>query len=62
MRPVQREVERRLDEGQRGGVSKRAGGCREMLKRQQALGTFVRHDGVEPTHNTAERAMRPGVL
>ena len=33
-----------------------------MLKRRQALWTFVRHEGVEPTNNAAERAIRPGVL
>jgi transposase len=26
------------------------------------LWTFVRHAGVEPTNNAAERAIRPGVL
>jgi transposase len=26
------------------------------------LWTFVRHAGVAPTHNAAERAIRPGVL
>jgi transposase len=29
---------------------------------RQALWTFVRHEGVVPTNNTAERAIRPGVL
>jgi transposase len=62
MRPVQREVERLLEEGQRCGVQKTEGVCREILKRPQALWTFVRHEGVEPTNNTAERAIRPGVL
>jgi transposase len=33
-----------------------------MLKLRQALWTFVRHEGVEPTNNAAERAIRPGVL
>jgi hypothetical protein len=36
--------------------------CREILKLRQALWTFVRHAGVEPTNNAAERAIRPGVL
>ena len=61
-RPVQREVERRLEAGQHGGVQKTAGVCRAMLKRRQAWWTFVRHDGVAPTPNTAARAIRPGVL
>jgi transposase len=62
MRPVQREVERLLEEGQHCGVQKTEGVCREILKRRQALWTFVRHEGVEPTNNPAERAIRPGVL
>lgn len=62
MRPVQREVERLLEEGQHCGVQKTDGVGREILKRQPALWTFVRHAGVEPTNNTAERAIRPGVL
>jgi transposase len=62
MRPVHREVERPLEQGQTCGVPKTEGVCREILKRRQALWTFVRHEGVEPTNDTAERAIRPGVL
>jgi transposase len=62
MRPIRREVERVLEAGQTCGVPKTAGMCREILKRRQALWTFVRHAGVEPTNNAAERAIRPGVL
>jgi transposase len=62
MQPVRREVERLLEAGQRCGVPKTEGTCREIFKRRQALWTFVRHEGVEPTNNAAERAIRPGVL
>jgi transposase len=62
MRPIRREVERLLDAGQTCGVPKTEGTCRDILKRRQALWTFVRHAGVEPTNNAAERAIRPGVL
>jgi transposase len=62
MWPVRQEVERLLEAGQTCGVPKTEGTCRELLKLQQALWTFVRHDGVEPTNNAAERAIRPGVL
>jgi len=34
----------------------------EVLKIYDALWTFGRVEGVEPTNNTAERAIRPGVL
>jgi transposase len=62
MRPIRREVERLLEAGQTCGVPKTEGVCREILKVRQALWTFVRHEGVEPTNNAAERAIRPGVL
>jgi transposase len=62
MQPVRREVERLLEVGQSCGVPKTEGTCREIFKLRQALWTFVRHEGVEPTNNAAERAIRPGVL
>jgi len=55
-------VERLLEAGQMCGVPKSEGTCRAILKLWQALWTFVRHEGVEPTNNAAERAIRPGVL
>jgi transposase len=61
MQPIRREVERRLEAGQRCGGPKPAGTCRELFTRRQALWTCVRHEGVEPTNNAAERAIRPGV-
>jgi transposase len=62
MTPLRREVERLLEAGSRCGVPQTAGTCRDILKRREALWTFVQVAGVEPTNNTAERAIRPGVL
>jgi transposase len=62
MRPIRREVARLLHAGQTCGVAKTEGVCREVLKLYDALWTFVRVEGVEPTNNAAERAIRPGVL
>jgi transposase len=62
MSPLRLEVERLLEAGSRCGVPKTAGTCRDILKRRQALWTFVQVEGVEPTNNAAERAIRPGVL
>jgi transposase len=62
MPPIRREVERLLEVGQTCGVPKTEGTCRDLLKRRQALWTFVRHEEVQPTTNAAERAIRPGVL
>ncbi len=62
MQSVRWAVERLLEMGQRCGVPKTEGSCREIFKLRQALWTFVRHEGVEPMNNAAERAIRPGVL
>jgi transposase len=62
MRPIRRAVARLLKAGQTCGVAKTEGVCREVLKVYDALWTFVRVEGVEPTNNAAERAIRPGVL
>jgi transposase len=62
MTPLRREVEQLVEAGSGCEVPKTAGTCREILKRRQALWTFVQVDGVEPTNTTAERALRPGVL
>jgi len=61
MRPVRREVARLLEAGSTCGVPKTAGLCRDILTLRQALWPCVPLAGVEPTHNPAERAMRPGV-
>ena len=62
MTPLRREIERLLEAGSRCGVPKTAGTCRDILKRREALWTFVQVEGVEPTNNMAERAIPPGVL
>jgi transposase len=62
MRPIRREAALRLETGQHSGIPKTDEGCREIRKRRQALWTCVRHKGVEPTNQAAERAIRPGVL
>ena len=61
MTPLRREVERLLEAGRHCDVPKTAGTCRDLLKRREALWTFVQVAGVEPTNNTAERSIRPGV-
>ena len=62
MTPLRCEVERLLAAGSPCGVAKTEGTCQEILQRREALWTFVQVDGVAPTNNTAERALRPGVL
>src|SRR5262249_47833306 len=61
MRPLRRHVARLLKMGQTCGVAKTEGVCQAILKVYEALWTFVRVEGIEPTNNAAERAIRPGV-
>jgi transposase len=61
MSALRKEVHRLLEVGSRCGVPKTEGTCREILKRREALWTFVQVEGVEPTNNVAERSIRPGV-
>jgi transposase len=44
------------------GCAKTAATCRELLSGERHLWTFVRVEGVEPTNNDAERALRHGVI
>jgi transposase len=60
--PLQARLGRLLRRGQTNADGKVAGLCRELRKWWPALWTFVRVDGVEPTNNGAERALRPAVL
>jgi transposase len=62
MQTVQQRVGELLRQGAACDHSKTAGTCRDILKREEALWTFVRVEGVEPTNNLAERQVRPGVL
>jgi len=62
MRSVQRRVEALLAEGAAVPHFKTARTCAKLLKHPDALWTFLYVEGVEPTNNTAERAVRHGVL
>jgi transposase len=62
MRGVEAEVVRLLEEASECSSPKTAGMAREILKLEAALFTFVDVEGLEPTNNAAERALRPAVL
>jgi transposase len=62
MQAVEHQVGQLLRQGTTCNHSKTAGTCRDILKREKALWTFVHVEGVEPTNNLAERQVRPGVL
>jgi transposase len=61
-RPIRRRIEARLEEGAGLSSAKVSGMCREILKQRAALFTFIDFEGVEPTNNAAERAIRFAVL
>jgi transposase len=60
--PLKAQVGRLLWRSEDSGDPKAAGLCRELNKWWEALWTFTRVEGVEPTNNVSERALRPGVL
>lgn len=62
MRPLRQRVESLLLEGQNNEHSKTAGTCRKVWEVREALWTFVGVEGVEPTNNAAERAVRFAVI
>jgi transposase len=62
LRPLRKRLKRVLEWGKGCGDPKAANFCRNLLKLGPALWTFARVEGVEPTNNPAERALRPAVL
>jgi transposase len=59
---LQARLGRLLRRGQETPDRKAARLCRELTKWWPALWTFARVEGVEPTNNGVERALRPAVL
>ncbi len=62
MLPLMARVSTLLQEGVAGGDAKAQGTCRNLLKLEPALWTFVWESGVDPTNNCAERPLRRAVL
>lgn len=62
LEPVRLAVRTALRWGAERRIPKLSGLCRNLLEREETLWTFARVEGVEPTNNAAERAVRPGVL
>jgi transposase len=60
--PVRLAMQELLRAGVERPYSKIASLSRELLAQWEALWTFSRVEGVEPTNNAAERALRPAVL
>jgi transposase len=62
LRPIRKEVNSLLLRGVFSGNSKLDGMCRELYDHRDWLWTFLDVDGVEPTNNVSERALRPAVI
>ena len=62
MKRVRGAVSRLLRDARARAEKKTAGMCNEMLMFEPAFWTFVDHEGIEPTNNAAERAVRHAVL
>jgi transposase len=62
LRPIRSRVETLLRRGSKTGAPRMSGSCEDILKHRAALWTFVDHEGIEPTNNHAERALRAAVI
>ncbi len=62
MEPVQAAIKDLLHQGTACGDSKVAGMCADILTHWPAMWTFLTVEGVEPTNNAREQALRPYVL
>lgn len=60
--PVRQRVTELLAAGSECRSSKTRGTCRQIRAVESAMWTFMRVEGVEPTNNAAERALRRAVL
>ena len=62
MRPIRRQVDALLLRGAFSGNRRLTGMCNELTKHGAWLWTFLEVDGVEPTNNASERALRHAVI
>lgn len=68
--PIQHQIHTLLNKGasyaigcaEKTPLAKTVRTCQQLLKVESALWTFVTTEGIEPTNNAAERALRPAVL
>lgn len=62
MQPIRHEIHCLLNIGMFVKHHQTRKTCQNILKVEQALWTFVDQEGIEPTNNAAERALRRGVI
>jgi len=62
VRPIRKEFNALLLRGVFSGNSQLVGMCQQLHDRREHLWTFTFIEGIEPTNNAAERALRPSVI
>jgi transposase len=62
MRSLRREIKQTLQEGSKCRCAKTAATCFELLKVEEGLWSFACVEGVAPTNNAVERALRHAVI
>jgi transposase len=62
MSRLRREVKQALRDGSRCSCARTSATCFEILKVEEGLWAFARVQGVEPTNNAVERALRHAVI
>jgi len=62
LKPLRLQIKDLLEAGSRSAQAKTRRACQNILKVEESLWTFARVEGVEPTNNAAERALRRAVL
>lgn len=61
-KPICKQFDAYLLRGAYSGNGKLMGMCEELYRHRDWLWTFTKVKGIEPTNNTAERALRPAVI
>jgi transposase len=62
MQPIRQQIDSLLLRGAFSGNAKLVGMCEPLYDHREHLWTFVDVEGVEPTNNASERALRPAVI
>jgi transposase len=62
LQPIQEALREQLRSGQTSRWHRIQALSRDLLEHWKALWTFTHREGVEPTNNAAERALRPAVI
>ena len=62
LQPLREQIQALLERGVRGRHQKTSNFCAGLLDEYDALWTFCEVEGIDPTNNAAERALRHGVI